>query len=93
LTLKLTVGFRVGASTNLDAVGHRDGELITATLSHSPAISTDRPDSVKLYRMSMPEHECPWGLRAVDLLNEKGIPFKDIKLTSQEKSRCLQSPA
>lgn len=40
--------------------------------------------SVKLYRMSMPEHECPWGLKAVALLNEKGIDFEDIKLTSRE---------
>lgn len=38
---------------------------------------------VTLYRMSMPEHECPWGLKAAALLTEKGIPFTDIKLTSQ----------
>lgn len=38
---------------------------------------------VRLYRMSMPEHECPWGLKAVDLLNEKGIDFEDHKLTSR----------
>lgn len=38
---------------------------------------------VKLYRMSMPEHECPWGLKAVALLNAQGIAFEDIKLTSR----------
>ena len=44
--------------------------------------STTTP--AKLYRMSMPDHECPWGLKAVALLNEKGIAFEDIKLTSRE---------
>ncbi|MEL7241314.1 MAG: glutaredoxin [Cyanobacteria bacterium J06573_2] len=40
---------------------------------------------VKLYRMSTPEHECPWGLKAVNLLKEKGIEFEDNKLTSREQ--------
>ncbi|MEM8505308.1 MAG: MauE/DoxX family redox-associated membrane protein [Cyanobacteria bacterium P01_D01_bin.1] len=39
--------------------------------------------NVRLYRMSMPEHECPWGLKAADWLNQKGIEFKDYKLTSR----------
>ncbi|AFY55694.1 glutaredoxin-like protein [Rivularia sp. PCC 7116] len=42
-------------------------------------------EKVKLYRMSTPEHECPWGLKAVNLLNEKGIEFEDNKLTSREQ--------
>ncbi len=41
-------------------------------------------DNVRLYRMSTPDHECPWGLRAVNLLNEKGIEFEDHRLTSRE---------
>jgi glutaredoxin len=41
--------------------------------------------------MSMPEHECPWGLRAVNLLNEKGIAFEDIKLTSQEEVAAFKT--
>ncbi len=40
-------------------------------------------DNVRLYRMSTPDHECPWGLKAVRLLNEKGIEFEDHKLTSR----------
>lgn len=39
--------------------------------------------AVKLYRMSTPDHECPWGLRAINLLTEKGIQFTDIKLKSR----------
>lgn len=42
------------------------------------------PQNVKLYRMSTDDHECPWGLRAVDLLNTQGIEFEDIRLTSQD---------
>ncbi|WP_258316353.1 glutaredoxin [Cylindrospermopsis raciborskii] len=38
---------------------------------------------VKVYRMSTPEHQCPWGLRAIKLLTEHGIPFEDILLRSQ----------
>ncbi|WP_263975534.1 glutaredoxin family protein [Leptolyngbya sp. 7M] len=37
-----------------------------------------------VYRMSMPEHECPWGLRAIKLLQEQGIEFEDVKLRSRE---------
>jgi glutaredoxin len=40
---------------------------------------------VKVYRMSMPEHECPWGLRAVNLLEREGIDFEEIKLRSRQE--------
>ncbi|MBN8560131.1 MAG: glutaredoxin [Leptolyngbya sp. UWPOB_LEPTO1] len=40
---------------------------------------------VTVYRMSMPEHECPWGLRAIKLLQEQGIEFEDVKLRSREE--------
>ena len=39
--------------------------------------------NVRLYRMSMPEHECPWGLKAIALLQERGISFEDHRLTTQ----------
>jgi len=42
-------------------------------------------DTVKIYRMSTPGHECPWGIRAINLLNEQGIAFEDIKLRSREE--------
>jgi glutaredoxin len=41
---------------------------------------------VKVYRMSTPEHECPWGLRAVALLAAKGIEFEDIELRSRQEA-------
>lgn len=38
--------------------------------------------AVRLYRMDLPDHPCPWGLRAVRLLQERHIPFEDHRLTS-----------
>jgi glutaredoxin len=37
---------------------------------------------VRLYRMDFPDHPCPWGLRAVRLLEQQHIPFEDHRLTS-----------
>ncbi|MGI0481053.1 glutaredoxin family protein [Geminocystis sp. CENA526] len=48
-------------------------------------VTIGKNTQVKLYRMSMGEKECPWGLKAVNLLKEAGIAFEDIKLTSQEE--------
>ncbi|WP_435184543.1 hypothetical protein ACRYJJ_07565 [Cylindrospermopsis raciborskii G7] len=47
---------------------------------------------VKVYRMSTPEHQCPWGLWAIKLLTEHGIPFEDILLRSQENRRKARKP-
>jgi glutaredoxin len=41
-------------------------------------------EAVRLYRMDLPDHPCPWGLRAVKLLQEQRIPFEDHRLTSNE---------
>ena len=38
-----------------------------------PALS-----SVRLYRMETPEHACPWGRRALQLLRAEGIPFEAL---------------
>ncbi|MEB3321184.1 MAG: MauE/DoxX family redox-associated membrane protein [Cyanobium sp.] len=40
--------------------------------------------AVRVYRMDLPDHPCPWGLRAVRLLQERHIPFEDHRLTSSE---------
>ncbi|MGB3613174.1 MAG: glutaredoxin [Elainellaceae cyanobacterium] len=61
----------------------------TNATTDNKAVKPDQP--VRLYRMSMPEHECPWGLRAVNLLNEKGIEFEDHKLTSKEEVEAFKA--
>lgn len=40
---------------------------------------------VVLYRMKLPDHECPYGLLAKQMLEEAGIPFEDRLLTSREE--------
>ncbi len=47
------------------------------------AIDLARQQQIKVYRISTPEHECPWGLRAVKLLQDNHIPFEDLKLRSR----------
>ena len=39
---------------------------------------------VRLYRMVTPDHQCPWGQQAVALLQQNGIDFEDIHLTSSD---------
>ncbi len=42
-------------------------------------------NDVQIYRMSTAEHECPWGLKAISLLNAKEISYVDHRLTSNEQ--------
>lgn len=55
------------------------------------AISTEKITNVKLYRMLTPEHDCPWGRRAVNLLTEQGILFEDIQLRSPEEIAAFKA--
>lgn len=48
------------------------------------AVNKLQLDDVHVYRMELPEHSCPWGLKAIKLLNEQGILFQDHKLVDQE---------
>lgn len=42
-------------------------------------------EKVKVYRMSNSQNDCPWGIKAVKLLQEREIAFEDHKLpTSKE---------
>lgn len=51
----------------------------------SSAQSSLNSCQIKLYRMSNTESECPWGLKAVKLLQERGLNFEDIKLRSRKE--------
>lgn len=54
---------------------------MTTTIAKTP---TNIAQPVRLYRMVTPDHQCPWGLRAVTLLQQKGIEFEDIHLISSD---------
>ena len=44
---------------------------------------TDR--SIILYRMILPEHTCPFGVRAKELLDQAGLPFDDRILSNRDE--------
>lgn len=41
--------------------------------------------SAQITRMVLPDHECPFGRRALDLLNENGFEVEERQLTSREE--------
>ena len=44
-----------------------------------------------LYRMVMPEHTCPWGLKAKDLLQRHGFDVEDHHLASREETDAFKA--
>lgn len=49
--------------------------------------NTATKEKVRLYR----KQECPWGAKAVNLLNERGIEFEDHKLRSQSEIEAFKA--
>jgi glutaredoxin len=41
--------------------------------------------------MDLPGHPCPWGLKAIRLLQEQHIPFEDHRLLSQEEVEAFKA--
>ena len=52
--------------------------------------SSSELKDLHLFRMSMPEHECPWGLKAIELIEKRGINFEDHRLISQEEVNAFK---
>jgi glutaredoxin len=52
--------------------------------------SSDVADRAVLYRMVMPEHVCPWGLKAKDLLGRSGYRVEDHHLESREETDAFK---
>lgn len=44
-----------------------------------------------LYRMVMPEHTCPWGLKSKDLLERSGFVVEDRHLTSRAETDAFKA--
>lgn len=49
------------------------------------------PRTARLVRMALPDHVCPWGLRARHLLQAKGYEFDDVLLTSREAVEAFKA--
>jgi glutaredoxin len=43
-----------------------------------------------LYRMVMPTHTCPYGIKALDLLKRKGFAVEDLHLTTREATDAFK---
>jgi glutaredoxin len=43
-----------------------------------------------LYRMVLPDHVCPFGLKALDLLTRNGFEVDDRPLTSREQTEAFK---
>jgi glutaredoxin 3 len=46
---------------------------------------------VILYRMKLPDHECPYGLLAKRMLEDAGISFQDELLTSRAQVDAFEA--
>jgi glutaredoxin len=44
-----------------------------------------------IYRMVMPEHTCPWGLKAKDLLKRSGFEVEDHHLTTRAETDAFKN--
>lgn len=47
--------------------------------------------TAEIYRMVQPEHVCPYGIKALDLLKRKGFSVADNHLTSREETDAFKA--
>lgn len=47
--------------------------------------------SIVLYRMVLPDHTCPFGVRAAQMLQTAGIDFEDRILRSREEVDAFEA--
>ena len=45
---------------------------------------------IVLVRMKLPDHECPYGVRAKSMLEDAGLDFEDRVLTSRDEVDTFQ---
>ena len=50
----------------------------------------DETRQAELYRMVMPKHLCPWGLKTKDLLEREGYEVHDHPLRTKEETQAFQ---
>lgn len=57
----------------------------------TPSSSTPSRDAAELYRMVMPAHTCPYGLKALDLLKRKGFTVDDHWLKTPAETDAFKA--
>lgn len=64
--------------------------MTQATIS-KPAQASAVANTATIYRMVMPKHTCPYGLKALDLLKRKGFSVEDRWLTTREETDAFKA--
>jgi glutaredoxin 3 len=54
-------------------------------------VGTDQAKRATLYRMVLPDHTCPFGVRARELLERDGYDVDDRLLTSREETDLFKT--
>ncbi|MEO0617741.1 MAG: glutaredoxin [Pseudomonadota bacterium] len=65
--------------------------MSTATTSEPVSTRSRTKPTARLYRMVMPGHTCPFGLKAKDLLARSGFEVEDHPLTSRAETDAFKS--
>jgi glutaredoxin len=63
----------------------------SATMPATAATTAQAARQATLYRMVMPGHTCPYGLKALDLLRRKGYAVDDRHLTTREATDAFKT--
>lgn len=64
---------------------------MTQTAISTPAKAGAVANTAIIYRMVMPNHTCPYGLKALDLLKRKGFTVEDRWLTTREETDAFKA--
>ncbi|WAJ27262.1 MauE/DoxX family redox-associated membrane protein [Antarcticirhabdus aurantiaca] len=66
---------------------------MSATISSAGhgTVQVGTPRKAVIYRMVMPEHLCPFGLKSVDLLKREGFEVEDHWLTTREETDAFKA--
>lgn len=64
---------------------------MTQAMISRPARADDAAKTAIIYRMVMPRHICPYGLKALDLLKRKGFAIEDNWLTTREETDAFKA--
>jgi glutaredoxin len=66
-------------------------KVMNAQNTHSDFRPADSKKTAVLYRMVMPHHTCPYGLKAKHLLERKGFTVDDRHLTTREETDAFKA--
>lgn len=64
--------------------------MTSTALHHVPEATNESAQTATLYRMAMPGHLCPFGLKSKSMLERKGFTVDDNLLTSREETDAFK---